>query len=400
MVNEALKHMLRRTSRTAGFAAFVALLERLAPRRPGLLRVLTYHRLARLDGLPDGDPSLVSAAPDEFERQMAWLARRYQPVGLPQVYDAFAGGPSLPAQAVLVTFDDAYRDFADLAWPVLRRLGIPVTLFVPTGYPDRPEREFWWDRLYNSIRDTRVTAITIGRREHPLRTRQERDAAHRTIVSYLKALPHEELETATARIGRDLDATQRIGNSISSASDGGENQPRSMYGNDVLGWNALRQLAAEGVTVCPHTRTHPLLNRVTLDRACAEATGSLADLEREIGPTLPVLAYPSGGCSAELARALENDGFRLAFTTEPGANRLDDCDPLRLRRIHIGRHTSHALFRAKLLPWGIRRRRRGPRTTTDRLPDARPGRKESASPPRRHGQTADGSTTGRPDSDR
>ena len=361
MVTETLKHLLRKTTRTAGFAAFISLLERLAPRRAGLLRVLTYHRLARPDALPDADPALISAAPDEFECQMKWLARRYQPVGLAQVYEAFAGGPPLPAQSVLITFDDAYRDFADLAWPVLRRLGLPVTLFVPTGYPDQPEREFWWDRLYRAIRHTHVTCITIGRREHRLRTRQERDAAHRSIVSYLKALPHEELETTIERIGRDLEATRRIASPIAGASEGRENLPRSMDGSDVLGWNALRQLAAEGVSVCPHTRTHPLLNRVTLDRARAEATGSLADLEREIGPTLPVLAYPAGGCSTELARALENDGFRLAFTTDPGPNRLNDCDPLRLRRIHIGRHTSHALFRAKLLPWRIHPRGRARR---------------------------------------
>ena len=400
MATEALKRLLRKTSRTAGFAAFISLLERLAPRRAGLLRVLTYHRLARPDALPDADPALISAAPDEFECQMKWLARRYQPVGLPQVYEAFAGGPPLPAQSVLITFDDAYRDFADLAWPVLRRLGLPVTLFVPTGYPDQPEREFWWDRLYRGIRHTRVTRIGIGNREHPLRTPRERDAAHRSILSHLKALPHEDLEITIERISRALEATNRIVSPVASAADASENPARIARGNDVLGWSSLRQLAAEGVTVCPHTRTHPLLNRVTLDRARAEATGSLADLEREIGPTLPVLAYPSGGCSAGLARALETEGFRLAFTTDPGANRLDECDPLRLRRINVSRHTSHALFRAKLLPWGINPRSRGRRTATDRLPGAPPGRRESAHLPRRHGQTADGSTMERPDSDR
>jgi hypothetical protein len=70
---------------------------------------------------------------------------------------------------------------------------------------------------------------------------------------------------------------------------------------------------------------------------------------------LPVLAYPAGGCSRELAATLADAGFRLAFTTVAGVNRLDRCDPLRLRRIHVGRHTSLALFRARLLPWSLRR---------------------------------------------
>ena len=50
-----------------------------------------------------------------------------------------------------MTFDDAYCDFADHAWPVFRRLGVPVTLFVATEYPDHPDRAYWWDRLHAGL---------------------------------------------------------------------------------------------------------------------------------------------------------------------------------------------------------------------------------------------------------
>ena len=40
--------------------------------------------------------------------------------------------------AVLVTFDDAYADFAEHAWPVLRAHGISPLLFVPTAFPGDP----------------------------------------------------------------------------------------------------------------------------------------------------------------------------------------------------------------------------------------------------------------------
>ena len=35
----------------------------------------------------------------------------------------------------------------------------------------------------------------------------------------------------------------------------------------VLGWDALRALAADGVALAPHSRTHPLLTRVDAERA-------------------------------------------------------------------------------------------------------------------------------------
>jgi peptidoglycan/xylan/chitin deacetylase (PgdA/CDA1 family) len=44
---------------------------------------------------------------------------------------------------VAVTFDDAFCSFAQNAWPVLRQLRIPVTIFVPAGYLGR--RSTWVD---------------------------------------------------------------------------------------------------------------------------------------------------------------------------------------------------------------------------------------------------------------
>jgi len=50
-----------------------------------------------------------------------------------------------------ITFDDAYRSTFDLAYPILARLGIPATVFVPTAFPGRdspmtwPEIEHWLD---------------------------------------------------------------------------------------------------------------------------------------------------------------------------------------------------------------------------------------------------------------
>ena len=90
----------------------------------------------------------MSCTPEQFERQMAWLGR-HRPGGRARRRAArrARGGAPLPRGAVLVTFDDAYEDFGDEAWPVLRRHGVPVTLFVPTAFPDSGRR-FWWDRLF------------------------------------------------------------------------------------------------------------------------------------------------------------------------------------------------------------------------------------------------------------
>lgn len=76
-------------------------------------------------------PTALAVAPDQFEQQLALLARR----GMRGVrFTDLATGPQ-PRGMVAITFDDAYRSVLELARPALDRLGWPATVFVPTAFP-------------------------------------------------------------------------------------------------------------------------------------------------------------------------------------------------------------------------------------------------------------------------
>src|SRR5215210_4962933 len=192
--------------------------------------VLTYHRV----GDPDsGPPGIVSCTPGQFERHMRWLASTGRAVPLAALVRARTDGRPLRPGAVLVTFDDAYADFGDVAWPILRRHGVPVTLFVPTAFPDT-DRRFWWDRLFGALRaapermlDTPVGPLSLAGAD-------ERLAAYRRLRAHVKELPHDEAMALVDRLVAEL---------------GGE-----VEAPGVLGWAALRALAAEGVALAAHTR--------------------------------------------------------------------------------------------------------------------------------------------------
>ncbi len=337
-----IKDAVAKVTRSAAFEGAVGLAERMDGRAPGLLRVLTYHRVDRPEARPELNPSLISATPEAFETQMRWLAAQYRVVSLGEVIEAGRGGAPLPPRAVLVTFDDACVDFATHAWPVLARLGLPATLFVPTAYPDQPGRAFWWDRLYRCLHSAgapAVLATAVG--SLPLDSPGERARAYRTLSQQVKRLPHGEamaLVDATCLACAEPPAGDAAG------------------GPAVLGWDALRRLAREGVALAPHTRTHPLLHRVGSDEAEREIMGSRADLEREIGAVPPVFAYPDGGYDVTTLEILSRLGFELAFTTRRGINRWgrlqgEGTRRLELHRINVGRRVTPAVFRARLLPW-------------------------------------------------
>src|SRR5919205_3313426 len=93
------------------------------------LRVLMYHKVNDLPGNP------LTVPVGRFEEQMSELRELgYIVVDLDAVLAHYVDGAPLPEGAVLITFDDGYRDNLENAAPVLRRHGYPAVQFVPLAY--------------------------------------------------------------------------------------------------------------------------------------------------------------------------------------------------------------------------------------------------------------------------
>ena len=95
----------------------------------GALRIIMYHKVNDVPGNP------VTVPVERFDEQMAQLGELgYAPVDLDAVLDHYLHGTPLPSGAVLITFDDGYRDNLENAAPVLQKYGYPAVVFIPVGY--------------------------------------------------------------------------------------------------------------------------------------------------------------------------------------------------------------------------------------------------------------------------
>lgn len=103
--------------------------QRLLPAAADGAVILCYHLVG------GGTASAVDLPLDVFRRQMEELAGDAVVVGLEDAVEMARRGDA--GRRVVLTFDDAYANFADVAWPVLDSLALPATLFVPVGFLDR-----------------------------------------------------------------------------------------------------------------------------------------------------------------------------------------------------------------------------------------------------------------------
>jgi peptidoglycan/xylan/chitin deacetylase (PgdA/CDA1 family) len=140
-----------------------------------------------------------------------------------------------------------------------------------------------------------------------------------------------------------MEMVERICEKLVSRVDGAPRASR------VLGWEDLRKLAREGVTVAAHTQTHPALTRVSPDDARREIRGSREDLHRQLGTVVPIFSYPFGLHDDRVTELVREEGFEAAVTCIDGQNSPATVDPLRLRRTNITRRTSPFVFRLRLL---------------------------------------------------
>lgn len=106
----------------------------------GRVLTLLYHRVNCLEK----DINLLAVSPKNFYDQMLYLKQNYKIVKFDEDWS------EVEQDAVCITFDDGYFDNYQYAFPILKKLEIPATIFVATGNLDTKE-EYWWDELERNL---------------------------------------------------------------------------------------------------------------------------------------------------------------------------------------------------------------------------------------------------------
>jgi peptidoglycan/xylan/chitin deacetylase (PgdA/CDA1 family) len=108
---------------------------RLASEKHLSIPILMYHSIAEEDESGVHAYYRTSTAPGVFAAQMEQLHRDgYSTCSMAQAVEYLLADMHTAIKAVVITFDDGYRDFYTKAFPVLNRYGFNATVFLPTAY--------------------------------------------------------------------------------------------------------------------------------------------------------------------------------------------------------------------------------------------------------------------------
>lgn len=316
-------HLIRKAFHSLGGLSLVRRSKR------GWLRILMYHRF----------PAGLRA---RLEEQCAHIAQCYRPLSLTEAARRLHGRQPLPPNALAVTIDDGYGDFLQVAYPVFFAFGIPVTVFLTTGFLDG--EWMWGDRVVYAFEHTKqqkfeCCAPSGEELSLPLDSIEQRRYAAARVKALAKQLPDAErrrwIQELPDALGVRLPATPPPG-------------------LEPLRWEDLRGLT-KNVDFGAHTRTHPILSRMpSEDDLRSEIAGSKRRIEQELQRPVAHFCYPNGlwsDINEDVVRAAREAEYETAAMAVPGLN-PPEADLFRLRRIPVD--PSYSLYQFSKAAAGFR----------------------------------------------
>jgi peptidoglycan/xylan/chitin deacetylase (PgdA/CDA1 family) len=303
------------------------------------LRILAYHRVMPLPNPAtyEFDLELISTPPERFREQMLLLKQRYNPMRLSDVAAALNAGKPLPADTVVVTFDDGYDDNYRVVFPILRELGVPATFFVSTGHIDSG-RPYAYDWLVHMILVTSATQMVLPELDMEVTLppdRQARRAIATDVLCRMKELGALEQTAMTLRLEQEWQMP----------SDGAPAECRPMN------WDQLREMHGAGFEIGSHGVHHWMLSKLPQAELESEVRESKATLERELGSMPLLMSYPVGSTRAFDQRVIEitrDAGFQLACSYISGTNPQPLANRYALHRLAIERNMGKGWFASML----------------------------------------------------
>jgi peptidoglycan/xylan/chitin deacetylase (PgdA/CDA1 family) len=225
-------------------------------RNPNFLAVFNYHQVS-----PDFDPlrqhRWTWTPLAHFERQMRAIARHFRVLPLAAALEQIRAG-TLRGRCAAITLDDGDLSLERWTIPLLRRLKMPATLFVNSGYWDSQPVE--WARIANYL----------ANHPDPAR-RQALPEAHAELRNTSDPIRYREVRARVEALAPLIDAAERF----------------------VVRREFLASLEPELFAAGLHGREHQRFSMMSTDwqRDCLD--DDLAAL-RELRGFVPLFAVPFG----------------------------------------------------------------------------------------------------------
>jgi len=271
---------------------------------------------------------------EKFKWQLEYLKKYYTVMHLRDVIDKVQRGGHLPDNVAVITFDDGFENNYSVAYPLLKELNLPATIFLTTDFIGT-DQMLWPDKMLILFFETKVKEIDLrkfGLNILDLTSVEAKQKAFNLISNQAKFL----------KLNKKQELISYIENILSK-----EITQVSYSGNfKLLSWEQVNFMNETGLVHWgAHTCTHEILSNLddsTLNDEIQKSCWRVSSYGNNL-----LFAYPNGGKRDFDQRAkviLQELNVLCALTTISGLN-SSFLDAYELKRTHIDNNMTENRFK-------------------------------------------------------
>jgi|APSaa5957512622_1039677.scaffolds.fasta_scaffold16573_3 peptidoglycan/xylan/chitin deacetylase (PgdA/CDA1 family) len=299
------------------------------------LIILAYHRIYNISTNEDefiSDIDLISATSKDFEWQVCFLKENFQVTTFREYFNFI----KVHKSAVIITFDDGFKDNYDIAYPILKKHGIPAVFYVSVDYIGT-KNHFWFELLVSIIRQIPNLHLSHICGLLGISISDDRALLQNLALQNMKKIPN----------------TKRL-EIIDSIKDFCEKNNILFLDNDAIpmSWDNVKEMSKNGMEIGSHTLSHPILTKLTLKQRDDEISKSKAQLEQKLDSECVSISYPNGSAGdydEELMNVVKTTGYVFGCSYISGVNDIDNLKIFELRRLHVERYITNNYFACMLV---------------------------------------------------
>lgn len=240
-------------------------------------RIFLYHRFIELH-----DETGRKIDVDTFEWQLNKIKKAWNVVKLSDYLRMLRNGKKCASKLVILTVDDGYLDFYDVAYPLLKKYDFSATFFPTVNFVEG-KIWLWPDRIHYILEQTQKQEITFeffGKTFNiNLCDPKNQQKAWQEMSDFCISITNESKLKFLSFLKKKMEiAVPKF--------------PPPEYA--AVNWTQLKEMSINGIEIGSHTLNHSILNKVPVNEISQEILISKNTLEDKLNIEVQTICYPNG----------------------------------------------------------------------------------------------------------